>query len=210
MFIISHYESLLPEITINESIKSAGLVEGIIDASALLWHVYWPKVGSIQTYINNVIAVIMKHVVEQDTFLVFDRYFEYSPKSATRSKRGVNSTSMQLGADTPLPSRNSILTHSCNKIQLTTMIWKQLLQHSEFLPHKLVITGTDTIPTELQTPGVVIPRPDLETHHEEADIIIIQQAICLSRCATNNIKILSDDTDVFVLLVHFYRKQGRP
>ena len=98
------------------------------------------------------------------------------------------------------------MTHSCNKIQLTTIIWKQLLQHSEFLPHKLVITGTETIPTELQTPGVVIPRPDLETHHEEADVIIVQQAICLSRCATNNIKILSDDTDVFVMLVHFYRK----
>lgn len=28
----------------------------------------------------------------------------------------------------------------------------------------------------------------------------------MSRCGTNNIKILSDDTDVFVLLVHFYRK----
>lgn len=202
----SQKSQLMSQLRVQVSSRGKYVNALIIDASALLWHVHWPKVGTIQTYIDNVIAVIMKHVAEQNTFLVFDRYFEYSPKSTTRSKRGVNSTSMQLRADTPLPSRNSILTHSRNKVQLTTMICTQLLQHNEFLPHKLVVTGTDTIPIELQTPGVVIPRPDLETHHEEADVIIVQQAICLSRCATNNIKILSDNTDVFVLLVHFYRK----
>ena len=44
------------------------------------------------------------------------------------------------------------------------------------------------------------------SHHEEADIIIAQHAISLLRLWTNNIKGLSDDTEVFVILVHFYRK----
>lgn len=159
----SQKSKLMSEIRVQVSSRGKSANALIIDASALLWHVHWPNIGTIQTYIDNVIAVIIKHVVEQDTFLVFDRYYEYSPKSVTLSKRGVNSTSMQLRADTTIPSRNSILTQSCNKIQLTVMITKQLLKHSGFLLHKLVITGIDTIPTKLQNPGIVIPRPDLET-----------------------------------------------
>ena len=42
------------------------------------------------------------------------------------------------------------------------------------------------------------PRHDLETHHEEADIIVQQVLKCGS--------VISDDTDVFILLLHYYHK----
>ena len=52
---------------------------------------------------------------------------------------------------------------------------------------------------------VTIRREDLCNAHEEADVIIIHQ-MSIVESSTNdiNISVMSDDTDVFVLLVHFY------
>ena len=40
--------------------------------------------------------------------------------------------------------------------------------------------------------------------HEEADVIIPNQVVCLANLGCCRIKVISDDTDVFVLLVHYY------
>ena len=50
-------------------------------------------------------------------------------------------------------------------------------------------------------------RYDLETHQEEADIIIVQQVFKCVREA-QSISVISDDTDVFVLLLHHYQMAG--
>ena len=51
-------------------------------------------------------------------------------------------------------------------------------------------------------------RDDLRTTHEEADdIIIVQQMVNLSQHGCLSIKVIGDDTDVFVLLMHFYNEQ---
>ena len=44
-------------------------------------------------------------------------------------------------------------------------------------------------------------RHDLRTTHEEADVIIPQQAMKL---VPQNITVICDDTDVFVLLLYYY------
>ena len=46
-------------------------------------------------------------------------------------------------------------------------------------------------------------RHDLETHHEEADNIIVQQVL---KCGANAVSVIADDTDVFILLLHYYQK----
>jgi len=46
-------------------------------------------------------------------------------------------------------------------------------------------------------------RHDLETHHEEADNIIVQQVL---KCGAKAVSVISDDTDVFILLLHYYQK----
>jgi hypothetical protein len=51
--------------------------------------------------------------------------------------------------------------------------------------------------------GVRIDRHDLCSAHEEADILIIQLAIS-SSLSGKSVRVVCDDTDVFVLLVHFY------
>ena len=46
--------------------------------------------------------------------------------------------------------------------------------------------------------------------HEEADVNMVSYALMMSReHSCRQIKIVSDDTDVFVLLVHFYWKLRR-
>ena len=48
---------------------------------------------------------------------------------------------------------------------------------------------------------------DLETHQEEADIIIVQQVLkCVGEA--QSISVILDDTDVFVLLLHHYQMAG--
>lgn len=54
--------------------------------------------------------------------------------------------------------------------------------------------------------GVRIDRRDLCSTHEEADILITQHAISLSLLG-KSVRVVCDDTDVFVLLVHFYNSK---
>ena len=53
------------------------------------------------------------------------------------------------------------------------------------------------------TNGVKINRHDVPAKYEEADLIIAQQAIMASN-SNKTVSVISDDTDVFVLLLHFY------
>ena len=68
----------------------------------------------------------------------------------------------------------------------------------------LVITGPEPIPTEIQS-GHVKERPDLRTTHEQADVITVQQVVHLANYKKINICVIADDTDVFVLLLHYYK-----
>ena len=66
----------------------------------------------------------------------------------------------------------------------------------------MVITGSDKVPVEVHH-GLRINRVDLVVTHEEADVILLNQIIPLSKNGSS-IHVVCDDTDVFALLVHFY------
>ena len=71
--------------------------------------------------------------------------------------------------------------------------------------YKLVVTGTDPVPIEISEGGGVISRADLATSHEEADNVIVQQVLsCAAENAENKITVVAEDTDVFVLLLHYH------
>ena len=67
--------------------------------------------------------------------------------------------------------------------------------------NRLVVTGSNPVPQEISM-GLVIPRDDLKTSHEEADVIMPQQMVVLAIKVTS--EVISDDTDVFILLVYYY------
>jgi hypothetical protein len=66
-----------------------------------------------------------------------------------------------------------------------------------------VVTGADPVPIQINQGGIVISRPDLATSHEETDNIIVQQ---VKENTESKITVVADDTDVFVLLVHYYHR----
>ena len=54
---------------------------------------------------------------------------------------------------------------------------------------------------------VTIKRDDLQTNHEEADNILAHQVVVVASEENKGVSVISDDTDVFVLLLHHYVKQ---
>ena len=78
------------------------------------------------------------------------------------------------------------------------LIFDDLVQDKKFHEdntrhHKLVVTGADSVPIEISEGGVVISRADLAASHEEA-----------AEYAESKITDVADDTDVFVLLLHYH------
>ena len=102
------------------------------------------------------------------------------------------------GCFTPLPAQTVIVNVSEHKKQFIDIIGDKLVQY--FLscpnPKKLVITGVEPVPTEL-TNGQLIPCDDLQTTHEEADVIMVNQMLHIVReDETSKLCIKPDDTDV--------------
>ena len=97
-----------------------------------------------------------------------------------------------------------ILTVTANKVQVINIIYNYIKENAALLPRnasRCVVTGPDPTPIEIYT-GRVTPRDDIRTKHEEADVIIVQQMVQLASIAVQNI--ICGDTDVFVLLLHFF------
>lgn len=70
-----------------------------------------------------------------------------------------------------------------------------------------MVTGPNPVPIEIRE-GEVSNWEDMRYVQEEADVIMIHHLIIIAEVnPTDTITILSDDTDVFVLLVHFYREK---
>ena len=102
-----------------------------------------------------------------------------------------------------------MLKTSANKAQLNAHILIEILNYKALLKfatasHQLVVTGEKTHPVQVFK-GHIFPRHDLSTTHEKADTIIAQYAIHISKeDLQTKVWVVSDDTDVYVLLVYFY------
>ena len=70
---------------------------------------------------------------------------------------------------------------------------------------RFVVTCSETTPIEVEN-GIVTTRDDLRSHHEEADVNIIKQFMKCAEEGKSPIKVVCDDTDVFVLLASYVHK----
>ena len=110
-----------------------------------------------------------------------------------------------------MPAQKVVLSSVENKKQLIRILCEELTEYRLFHlrstgDHKLVVTGEDPCPIEVQNEERRT-RYDLETNQEEADIIIVQEVLkCVGEA--QSISVISDDTDVFVLLLHHYQMAG--
>ena len=183
----------------------------VIDGTAVLWLIHWPENGTAKDFIDNFTSYVLIKMDDSDVYLVFDRYRDYSIKSATRMARGDDTCRKhQLTLSTKLPSQKIILNGVHNKGQLIDLIIENLQLQKEIFKdfqHKLVVTGRDTIPLEIDREGVRF-REEMKNNQEEADVIMLHQMLCILKenSMNANIRVISDDTDVFVLLLHFYKQ----
>lgn len=92
-----------------------------------------------------------------------------------------------------------MLTVSKNKKQLIELILEDVISHKDEFSAKLIVTGGDPVPVEINS-GLVIRRHDMVVTQEEADTIIMNQIITSEY---SRVLVVADDTDVFVLLCHF-------
>ena len=107
------------------------------------------------------------------------------------------------------PAKQVVLTNTKNEVQLNTKLAESLLDSDYYTNatpnHTLTIAGISDVPVEIAS-GVRIDRRDLCSTHEEADILFTQHAISLSLLG-KTVRVVCDDTDMFVLLVHFYNSK---
>ena len=180
----------------------------ILDGCAVLWVVRWPSKGKVEDYVKSFVDYVENHLRMADTYLVFDRYYERSIKEGTRKARAGRDASRRhkLSLSTPLPAQKVCLTVTENKVQLIDIICQYLNDYRTNSSHCLVVTGPDPIPLEYFA-GDVRAREDLRTTHEEADVIIAQQALSLARMNKMVIKVVADDTNIFILLLYIYHTQ---
>lgn len=181
----------------------------VIDGSAVLWIVHCPSKGTVADFVLNVTEYVLQKLTLSHVYLVFDRYYPYSIKSATRAERGkAAARSHKLTRQTPLPPKATLLANKDNKIQLIEILFSDIITSvkAKNMSNKLVITGSQDVPIQV-IHSVENQRPDLTSRHEEADIIMVQQVICsVTQSECNHVRVISDDTDVFVLLAYHYWK----
>ena len=184
----------------------------VVDVSAVIWTLQWSVHGTVANFISGFKAWLAFKLSKADMYLCFDRYQEYSIKGSTRSARENSSRVHHLTLTTPLPARDNVLKNYKNKARLNSLICEQLLSDQAFLDsttqtNRLVVTGDDKVPTQVYK-GQTTSRGDITSTHEEADIFITQQAIHLAKNPRAQVVVVSDDTDVFALLLHFYLSEN--
>ena len=180
--------------------RHAEVDASFVDGYAVLWVVPWPTGGTVQDFLNNFRRQIQSHLDSSDVYLSFDRYKEGSIKESSRNYRDQGASRVYfLRPIAKLPYQKIVLTVSSNKKQLIDLILTELIYHKDMLIGKLVITGNDPVPIQINQ-GVVSRRDDITITHEEADTMIIQQVASVGAA---NFLVVADDTDVFVLLCHF-------
>ncbi|KAG1683171.1 Glutamate receptor U1 [Nymphon striatum] len=160
------------------------------------------KTGRCNFHIAN------NQILSQSLSLAFPKNSSLISK-VNKQATGV-SRAHHLQVNSKLPAQKILLTSSKNKKQLMQLIVDDFVHDKKFHEdntqhHKLVVTGADPVPIEISEGGVVISRADLSTSHEEADNVIIQQVLsCAAENAESKITVVADDTDVFVLLLHYH------
>ena len=139
--------------------------------------------------------------------LVFDRYNEYSVKSATHSERGKSpNVAYVLNLKSPLPTKSIILKSAKNKVPLINIICQKLADPSWSKDFPNALTVTDQSPTTFKVyKGKMEQQLRITNTHQEADVIMVNQAYdAVLQNGVGRVHAVCNDTDVFAFLTHFF------
>ena len=154
----------------------------LVDGGQLLYHVVWPVSGTTGDLAASFGIRLAHYPPVSKKIVLFDRYDQEAPsaKDHERTRRG-RAKEVRLTPNTPLPCREAILHNSKNKNLLNSILCRYPLPHNIQLVDKL----------------------DCVVTHDEADITLCSYMLKAAAEGAQTIRILSDDTDVFVLLVYW-------
>ena len=159
----------------------------IVDAGELLYHIVWPSDCTVSTIATSMGARLQPYNSLLTT-VVFDRYCNVSAKDHERERRAIGVCvcvgTYNLTLTSPLPNREIIKKSKANKILLSRLLCTYTL-----------------------TPNILMVGADkCLFNHEEADVLMVSFMIDAVRDGKKVIRILSDYTDVFVILIFWVQK----
>ena len=151
----------------------------IVDGQQLLYHIVWPCAGSASDLANS-----MKDRLGQyqptEVLVIFDRYDDKSAKDHEQIRRA-DEVNYNITISSKLPCRDAIMKSKANKKALVRVL-------STFnLGNNVTMVG----------------REESMYSHDEADITIIRYLLEAVRNGMNIVRVISNDTDVFVLLIYW-------
>ena len=158
----------------------------IVDGNELLYHIQWPKSGSVSDLKEILLRTCTKSF---PVYIIFDKYTHMSIKGYERNRRTKGSVykNFDLRDNTPLPARDIIMNNTENKKKLIDLLCRKSAPNIEFIGENQSLFK-----------------------HEEADVTIISYLFFLLQCSEsdlNHIQIKSDDTDIFLLLLYYFHNQ---
>ena len=157
----------------------------IVDVSQLFYHMIWPHggipsdlVASIEERLGNYPDATMKIVV-------FDKYQDISAKDHERMHRANEVViDYDFSITSHLPKRDVIMKSKSNKQKLASVL--------------ATFNLGETVRMETLDDGMF--------GHDEADVTMVSFVLQAAQSGQNTIRVLSDDTDVFVLLVYWVNR----
>ena len=159
----------------------------IVDIQQLLYRIVWPHGGSPSDVNESIRRRLSRYPHEAEKIIVFDKHQDVSVKDLERMRSAAEGPiDYELSITSPLPKRDVIVKSKNNKRKLT------------------IVLSTFTV-GDMTT---IESRYDRAFDHDDADITIISYVIEAAKCGKDVIRVLSDDTNVFMLLVYWvYREE---
>ena len=151
----------------------------IVDGQQLLYHIVWPCAGSASGLANS-----MKDILGQyqppEVLVIFDRYDDRSARDHERIRRaGEGAVNYNITTSSKLPCCDAIIKSKANKKALVKVL-------STF---------------KLGNAVTMVGREKSMYSYDEADITTISYLLEDVKNGKNIVRMINDDTDVFVLLM---------
>ena len=179
----------------------------------MLHKVHWTPNGIVKDLVDGIDHYVSMLMLNTDVYLILDRYKTGSIKSDTRTARvGAFRRSHHLSLERELPPKDMVLSSSSTKENLIELVSSELCTRFETnkSPKRFVVTSKNPVPEQVQH-GVRTKRTDLTSHYDVADYIMPQQVhSILKEEGKKSVKVLSSDTDVFILLCFHFANHWAP
>ena len=180
-----------------------------MDGCAILWLGNWPSKEKVPNFVDNFLSYVFTLLQKSDAHLIFDRYYEYSIKSATRTERAKSANiAYVLNLESPLPAKPIILKLAKGRVQLITITCQKFADPSWSKDFPNAVTVTDQSPTPLKVyKGEMEQQVCVTNTHEEADAIMVNQKYdAVLQNGVGRVHVVCNDTDVFASLRYFFWK----